>query len=254
MNWKKKTGLKYPESTLVSPLFTASSNTYSRFGVLELLRPSETQTGFQKWVNRSKWCWNRLLRCITTFEYDSFYNHPSSLSFILFHSREYGSPPLWDLWEVWKRDFHHPPGQRQRVRPCASEEAASNSNSKLLDVRQHSDSQTTTNKQTSTVETLFIIMKYSLNHKHELSVFSLIFVMSSFGKHSHDELSILVPLTQCCRSELFLTVTFLISPDAECVQLVKYQEFLRYWSKISFSPRLSSPAGWEGRPTFVCSC
>lgn len=30
-----------------------------------------------------------------------------------------------------------------------------------------------------------------------------------FGKHSHDELSILVPLSQCCRSELRLNTIFL---------------------------------------------
>lgn len=30
--------------------------------------------------------------------------------------REHGPPPLRDIREVWKRDGHHPPGQRQRVR------------------------------------------------------------------------------------------------------------------------------------------
>lgn len=29
-----------------------------------------------------------------------------------------------------------------------------------------------------------------------------------FGKHSHDELSILVPLSQCCRSDFCSTVNF----------------------------------------------
>lgn len=65
-----------------------------------------------------------------------------------------------------------------------------NSNSKLLDVRQKNH--------------LTILKTYIVNHKLESSAFFLIFVLSSFGKHSHDELSILVPLTQCCRSQLFL--------------------------------------------------
>lgn len=81
-----------------------------------------------------------------------------------------------------------------------------------------------------------IFKKYSVNHKDELSTLSIIFLLSSFGKHSHDELSILVPLTQCCRSQLFLAGHFLTSPDVEYVQVVKYQEFLRYWSNTFFLP------------------
>lgn len=43
-----------------------------------------------------------------------------------------------------------------------------------------------------------------------------------FGKHSHDELSILVPLSQCCRSDFwmfyeFLTVLFAkVSVSSSC--------------------------------------
>lgn len=39
----------------------------------------------------------------------------SVVCFVCQH-REHGSPSLWDLWKVWKRDLHHPSGQWQRVR------------------------------------------------------------------------------------------------------------------------------------------
>lgn len=37
---------------------------------------------------------------------------------LVFRHREHGSPPLWDIWKVWKRDLYHPSGQRQRVGHC----------------------------------------------------------------------------------------------------------------------------------------
>ena len=44
---------------------------------------------------------------------------PSLLNyFLVLRHRKHGSPPLWDVWKVWKRDFYHPPGQRQRVSCC----------------------------------------------------------------------------------------------------------------------------------------
>lgn len=42
---------------------------------------------------------------------------PSWLNCLLVSQhRKHGSPPLWDVWKVWKWDLHYPPGQRQRVR------------------------------------------------------------------------------------------------------------------------------------------
>lgn len=111
-----------------------------------------------------------------------------------------------------------------------------NSNSKLLDVRQKNH--------------LTILKTYIVNHKLESSAFFLIFVLSSFGKHSHDELSILVPLTQCCRSQLFLYNQPWCWICAGC----KISRVSQILERNFLPPRLSPPAGWEGRPTFVCSC
>lgn len=48
----------------------------------------------------------------------------------------------------------------------------------------------------------------ALSYKCHFSLICLL--IFSFGKHSHDELSILVPLSQCCRSVLALALAFII--------------------------------------------
>lgn len=40
------------------------------------------------------------------------------------------------------------------------------------------------------------------------SIFFFVFYTCRFGKHSHDEMSILVPLSQCCRSDFFQAFLF----------------------------------------------
>lgn len=86
----------------------------------------------------------------------------SVVCFVCQH-REHGSSPLWDLWKVWKRDLHYPSGQWPRV--------------------QH-----------GSAACYCAVGCFACTSKIKLFPFD-----TRFGKHSHDEMSILVPLTQCCR-------------------------------------------------------